>query len=236
MLSPLKAPGRCAEAELGIMEFAVGKPADDSGTRPRVNSRGSRHPFISRWRCGRAGRTSRQDKHPLEHGRCEEWKCLAAAARAWSWLPCWGSWCCSCVAAPKVGELGRPAPGAAWQPRRVCALADGGRTRARRTGIVSAKNAAQFSSSVDGELDSHGAEQQVPWAARQHGPDGFYLLCRFPSFQHKATRIAACPTPECVCLGGPSRVILNSSPAKSVISTQSCKLLFRRSSVLSDMY
>jgi len=42
------------------MEFAVGKPADDSGTRPRVNSRGSRHPFISGWRCGKAGRTSRQ--------------------------------------------------------------------------------------------------------------------------------------------------------------------------------
>lgn len=110
-LSPLKAPGRCAEDELGIMEFAVGKPADDSGTRPRVNSCGSRHPFISRWRCGRASRTSRQDKHSLEHGHCEEWKCLAAAARAWSWFPSWGSWCCSCVAAPKVGELGRPAPG-----------------------------------------------------------------------------------------------------------------------------
>ncbi|XP_009512234.2 C-C motif chemokine 20 [Phalacrocorax carbo] len=40
-----------------MMEFAVGKPADDSGTRPRVNSRGSCHPFISRWRCGKAGRT-----------------------------------------------------------------------------------------------------------------------------------------------------------------------------------
>ncbi|KAM7043871.1 LOW QUALITY PROTEIN: C-C motif chemokine 20 [Acridotheres tristis] len=33
------------------MEFAVGKPADDSGTRPCVNSCGSWHPFISRWRC-----------------------------------------------------------------------------------------------------------------------------------------------------------------------------------------
>ncbi|XP_058699917.1 C-C motif chemokine 20 [Poecile atricapillus] len=42
------------------MEFAVGKPADDSGTRPCVNSHGSCHPFISRRRCARAGRSSRQ--------------------------------------------------------------------------------------------------------------------------------------------------------------------------------
>lgn len=64
---------------------------------------------------------------------------------------------------------------------------------------------------------------------------GFIYFVVFLSFQRKATRIAACLTPECVCLGGPSRVILNSSPAKSVISMQSCKLLFRRSSVFSYM-
>lgn len=64
---------------------------------------------------------------------------------------------------------------------------------------------------------------------------GFIYFVVFLSFQRKATRIAACLTPECVCLGGPSRVILNSSPAKSVISMQSCKLLFRRFSVFSDM-
>ncbi|XP_051482875.1 C-C motif chemokine 20 [Apus apus] len=38
------------------MEFAMGKPADDSGIRPPVKSHGSHHPFISRWRCGRASR------------------------------------------------------------------------------------------------------------------------------------------------------------------------------------
>lgn len=43
--------------EPGTMEFAMGKPADDSGTRPPVNSRGSCQPFISQWRSGRAGKT-----------------------------------------------------------------------------------------------------------------------------------------------------------------------------------
>ncbi|XP_009564217.2 C-C motif chemokine 20 [Cuculus canorus] len=42
-----------------MMEFAMGKSTDISGTRPRVNSRGSCHCFISRWRCselaGQAG-------------------------------------------------------------------------------------------------------------------------------------------------------------------------------------
>lgn len=58
-LSPVIAPGRSAEVVLGMMEFAVGKPSDDSGTRPRVNSRGSCCGFISRWRRGKLGRTGR---------------------------------------------------------------------------------------------------------------------------------------------------------------------------------
>lgn len=82
------------------------------------------------------------------------------------------------------------------------------------------------SSSVDGEWIVRELNSKYP---RQHGLNRFYLLCRFPSFQHKATRIAACLTPKFACLVGPWRVILNNSPVKSVISMQSCKLLFKRS-------
>lgn len=101
-------------AASGMMEFAMGKPADDSGTRPRVNSHGSRHPFISRWRCSKAGRTNRQQPSTPRSTaavKWKEWKWLALAARAWSWFPCWGSWRCSCAAPLMVSELGCLAPG-----------------------------------------------------------------------------------------------------------------------------
>lgn len=59
-LSLVIASGRSTQVVLGMMEFAVGKPSDDSGTRPRVNSHGSGNCFISRWRSVEAGSTGRQ--------------------------------------------------------------------------------------------------------------------------------------------------------------------------------
>lgn len=175
-----------------------------------------------------------QDKQAeAEHSCCVEWKWLALAARSWSWFPCWGSWRCSCAAPLKVSELGQSVPGSSSQCcSAVCQPCRG----------VHAHSWQQDEGEMEGNLFSkvcclnpllsmgswivRGLNSKYP---RQHGLNRFYLLCRFPSFQHKATRIAACLTPKFACLVGPWRVILNNSPVKSVISMQSCKLLFKRS-------
>lgn len=90
------------------MEFAVGKPADDTGTRP------CEFPWLLPPLYKQVEvRQGWQDKQPGTHWStavCVEREWLAAAARAWSWFPCWGSWCCSCAAPRKVSDLGRSAP------------------------------------------------------------------------------------------------------------------------------
>lgn len=197
------------------MEFAVGKPADDSGTRP------CEFPWLLPPLYKQVEvRQGWQDKQPGTHWStavCVEREWLAAAARAWSWFPCWGSWCCSCAAPRKVSDLGRSAP------RRAPGAA-GSTMRLSWKGTVSAKCAASSASSVTRELDGWGwtvsaLDSRAVWA------NGVYWLCCFPSLQHKATGIAACLTPKCVCLGGPWRVTLNSSPVRSATSLPSCKLL-----------
>lgn len=164
-------------------------------------------------------------EHSLEHSCCLEWKCLPSAQRAWSWLLCLGS--CCCAVPPKVSALGHAALGcSSWATlhyashTRVCVLASGWCRRA----LIQQSILPNPPSLLKGSWIAGG------WVgARQHGNMIQIDFIKFfiPWFQHKATRTAVCLTPKPVCLGGPLRVILNSSPAKSAILMRSCRLLFR---------
>lgn len=147
-------------------------------------------------------------QHSTEHSRCERWKWPALAARAWSWLPSWGSWRCSSAAPPTVSERGRPALGKRFSAplcgapahAGVCVLAAGrgrgGRELFQRSTLPNPLLLWTGSWIVRGlttDPNQHGTGVQK----------GFINLVGFPSFQHKATRTAACLTPKCACLGGP---------------------------------
>lgn len=102
---------------------------------------------------------------------CVEREWLAAAARAWSWSPCWGSWHCSCGAPVKVSDLGCSAVG-----RAPVLLTAGSRMRLSWKGMVSAKCAVLSPSSCHEGAAWLGLNRECP---RQQGSVGqrVYLLC-----------------------------------------------------------
>lgn len=173
LLSPVVVPGRSAGAKSGTMEFAVGKPADDSGTRPCVNFRGTCHPFISRWRCARAGRRSRQPS--LDHScvwRGNEWLQQQEHGPGFP---------AGAPGAASVGHLRRWVTSGTALGRALVLLTAGSRMRLSSKGMVSANCVVSSPSSVR----RVGVEQGVPW---QQGRVGRMGLIYFVVVLHSSTK------------------------------------------------